>query len=183
MQALGDPIRGFGLMLEEWTAAIEQAMQRGLEEVARVAVDDLRANWPVDTGKSRDSWEARSTPDGAEIVCATDYSSYTFAKGDSERIPIYLDRVPRAIAMAAAQVGVQGIAADVTEAYVGQGRTTSHLTGVERKMLIHTPSAQAQAWRDNYPEMIERVYIEGYGEQELVPSDTIAAGGGGTIEF
>lgn len=184
MAALGDPIRGFGTMLEEWANAIEESVNEALVEVARVAVEDhLRPGWSVATGKSRDAWESHAIEGGAEFSCQTDYSSYTFEKGDRLRTPIYLDRVPQAIQAASNEVGIGAILADITEAYVGQGRTTSHLTGVHRKMLRHTPSDQAKAWRENYPELIERVIIEGYGEQELVPSDTIAAGGGGTHEI
>ena len=169
--------------LDHLEAAVRQVMMGGLLEVARVAVDDyIVPNWPRASGTSARAWGYRADPDGATILCATDYSSYVFAGGDKLRTPIYLDLVPWAVSQADLKVGVGAMLSDLTAEYFGQGRTTSHLTGTARKFIIHTPADQAAAWRANCPEMIETIEVFYRGElrrMEIVPSDRIAAGGGG----
>lgn len=176
--------------LEGFAAAAQQVALNGVREVARVAVEDLRARWPVDTGASRDGWQVQETPDGAIIRCSTDYSSYTFAKGDKERVPIYLDEVPAAIQRAANEVGIGANMVDLTKEYFGQGRTTmdvqlddGSVIGNNRKMIQHTPANQAEAWLEQMPQAVTaaRVFWRGkWRDVQLVPSDYIAAGGAGS---
>lgn len=181
---LGDDLRGFAREMEHLIDAFEQVAQGGVQEIARVAVETyLKPALPVDTGATRDAARWEPLPDGARIVIGTDYSSFIFAKGDRLRTPIYLELLPWAVQMAVDEVGLEAAFEDLTAEYFGQGRTTAHLTGTHRKMIQHTPADQVAGWRKSHPELIETISIVWNGslrDVEVVPSDTIAAGGAGS---
>lgn len=58
--------------LADAARAVPGALQRELQGIAARAVRDIRNRWPVDSGYSRDQWEA----DGASLVCDAPYASY-----------------------------------------------------------------------------------------------------------
>lgn len=182
--SLSAAFSSFSSAVSELDQALQSLQVSISLEVCRVAVETyIRPKWPVDTGRSKDAWGYRPTATGAQIICDIQYASYVFAKKDTERIPIYPGLVENAIANAIDEIGVAAVIQDITEAYIGQGRKTAHLTGASRKFLIHTPSNQAQAWRENCPQMIEVVDVFWNGKQrlmEIVPSDTVAGAMMGT---
>jgi len=183
--SLADPFLSFADDLNTIIQALQVEGARSMQEAAARAVDILRADWPVDTGASRDAWTWEPTDTGAVIKCGTSYSSFTFAKGDEERIPIYIERLPNAIRQAMDDVGTIAVFEDVTEAYFGQGRTTTEVEtsdgpiGVHRKLGMHTPKRQREAWISRCPEFVTSVTLTWRGnlvEDILVPSDTLPAG-------
>ena len=180
MSGLGDGLRALSSDLDSFAVAVEQVMIEGLRAIAAEAVQIIKNEWPVDTGFSRDAWSWEPLENGARIVCSAEYSSFVFAAGDETRAAIYLNVVPDAVARAADIVGLPAALSDVTEEYIGQGRTTSDVTGVSRKFIFHAPASQQVAWRTENPHLIERVTLTWggtTGEFELVPSDTIPASG------
>lgn len=193
MIGLAESMSDLDRAIAAWEQAAEALTINALFAIASRAVEILQSQWPVDTGASRAAWrvEARGES-GCAIVCATDYSSFTFEKGDTLRTPIYLDAVPLAIEQAAREIGLDLRLQDLTEAYFGQGRRTANVEiegggviGVQRKMTMHTPPDQVDAWKESMPEVVERVRVNYRGkwiEAELVPSDTIAPGGIGQRE-
>lgn len=170
---------------------LKVVLVEGVRDVARVAVEDLRSQWPVDTGASRDGWHVEETAEGARLVCSTDYSSYTFEKGDTLRTPIYLDAVPSALQAAADTVGIGVNMQDLTQEYFGQGRRTINVElddgsviGSNRKMIQHAPPDQAQAWIEQCPEAVTaaRVLWRGkWRDVKLVPSDYLPGGQVGSM--
>lgn len=62
-----------------------------LEAVARAAVEDIRPEWPVATGKSRDSLGVARNGSSVAVVCDVDYASYIYEKGRSG--PSWVNRI------------------------------------------------------------------------------------------
>lgn len=184
---LGDSFRDIAKSMLGFADAVVSISDQAMVLIANTAVDRyIIPNWPVDTGWSASQWDAAAISDGARIYCRADYSSYVFKSGDTLRVPIYLELVPWAVERAVEDVGFMASLVDVTDAYFGQGRTTTNITGPSQKMIRHTPKNEAEAWRKYHPEMIERVEVFYQGQMqvvELVPSDTIATGGGGSFRF
>lgn len=181
-----DDLLAFAAEMHELADNLGAVAERLAQATARRAVELVQDQWPVDTGYSRDQWSAQPLPGGASIVCIADYSSYVFEAGDITRTPIYPQMLGRALRDAAIELDWHGTFQDVTAAYVGQGRTTAHLTGVSRKFLIHTPKIEQEGWRKSWPHLIESVTVTINGverEMEAVPSDTVAGGamGGGYL--
>lgn len=183
--SLADPFLSISEDFGSLARALEDEGARAMQAAAARAVEILRADWPVDTGASRDAWSWEPTVNGAIIKCTTTYSSFTFVKGDEERMPIYIERLPAAIRQAMEEVGVVGVFEDVTAAYFGEGRTTTEVQtsdgaiGVNRKLGRHTPKKQLEAWVSRCPELVTNVTLVWRGklvEDVLVPSDTLPAG-------
>lgn len=60
------------------------SLRSALDEVARVALDAARTGWPVDTGKSRDSWKTVQISDGFILTNPEPYAEFV-NKGASAR--------------------------------------------------------------------------------------------------
>lgn len=161
---------------------IEATVNAALLEVANAAAAELRTTLPKDTGATRQSVEVAQEGNVTTLTIGTDYASFIFSSGDDLRTPVYPALLAAAFANAVNEVGIVAQVVDMTEAYFGQGRTTSDVTGSSRKMIKHAPPHEAEAWRRNHPELITRIVVEGE-EVELVPADTIAAGQFGTVTF
>ena len=182
---LGGAMRGLAQSIGDFNSALQSTMVSLLGETARIAVADyIIPNWPVDTGYSRDNWRTVAIADGARILCRADYASFVYTGGErSDFTPIYAWLVPWAVQQAANRVGLPAVLQDMTEAYIGQGRTTAHITGVDRKMIQHAPKSEQQAWRTLFPELIESIEVYYRGEWqtvELVRAVGIDAGQAGT---
>jgi len=178
----GDAMRKLADSLDDFADAIGPVMSAAMLAVADRAADNIRDTVPVDTRATRDGVRVDSVGGFVTLTIGTDYASYIFEAGDQTRIPIYPRLLADAFQAAVNDVGIAAQVVDMTEAYFGQGRTTTNITGPTRKMIQHAPPHEADAWRANNPEMITRVMVDG-AEIELVPSDFIDAGQAGTRRF
>lgn len=185
---LSSGFESFASALEGLAQALPDALIAALDTFGQVAVREIQSNWPVDTGYSRDRWryELNAADLSVRIVGEADYSSYVFEKGDDQRVPLYPEILTAAFQVAADESGLLTVFQDMTEEYIGQGRTTSHLTGSHRKRIRHAPVNEQEGWRKNHPDMIEEITVVYNGIEtvwEVVPSDTVQAGqmGSGTV--
>lgn len=175
MRALADTLDAFA---DAMPVLVHDAIVATTERAAEI----LRTTIPVDTGATRDDIRVERTGDGARLVIGTDYASFIFAKGDDFRQPVYPSLVAEAFNTAVSEVGIAAQVVDLTEAYFGQGRTTTDITGPARKMIQHAPPKEAEAWRTLHPEAIEVIVVDGQ-EIYLVPADVIDAGQAGVMRF
>lgn len=161
---------------------LQSTVNTALLNVANTAAAELRTTLPKDTGATRQSVEVSQDGNTVTLTIGTDYASFIYQSGDELRTPVYPALLASAFSNAVDEVGIVSQVVDMTEAYFGQGRTTSDVTGADRKMIRHAPPHEAEAWRRNHPELITRIVVEG-AEVELVPSDTVAGGQFGSVTF
>ncbi len=99
------------------TSDVAGAMARVTDEVSRVtreeivsgadrALANIRADWPVDTGTSRDAFVASGEPYGASIRCPVGYAGYiNQGRAEARAIQTAEAEVAVALARAAERIG------------------------------------------------------------------------------
>jgi len=98
--------------VEAWAASAERDVRAGLPALllafAEEAVKDIRPDWPVDSGRSRDSLRAEVR--GGSVVVAVDvsYASYIHERGLSG--PSYIVRIADYIQQHIDEIGARAVA-------------------------------------------------------------------------
>lgn len=111
-----------GLALQHLAKDMPDKLEKELTDFGDAMVEYLQQHWPRDTGVSAEGWLSLSIGNGVvRVMNPYTYTSYVHAKGDKEKVPVYIAMLRDAAAYAAEKVPIEARITDLTKEYVGKG--------------------------------------------------------------